>query len=117
MIALVEDHLDQIKALCQEFGVKRLDIFGSAATGAFDPDRSDIDLLIEYEPETDLGPWMKRYFELKDRLEGLLGRPVDLVMVGGLRNPYFIQSVNESRQSLCAARQKKQRSKEKASHD
>lgn len=103
MIPLIQDNLSQIRSLCREFGVKRLDLFGSAATGTFDPDRSDIDFLIEYEPATDLGPWMKDYFELKERLETLLGRPVDLVMVGGLRNPYFIRSVNESRRLLYAA--------------
>lgn len=103
MIPLIQDNLSQIRSLCREFGVKRLDLFGSAATGTFDPDRSDVDFLIEYEPGTDLGPWMKDYFELKERLETLLGRPVDLVMVGGLRNPYFIRSVNESRRLLYAA--------------
>lgn len=95
--------MDRIQALCREFGVKRLDVVGSAATGEFDPDRSDIDFLIEYERETDLGPWMKRYFELRHRLEAILGHRVDLVMVGGLRNPHFIRSVNESRRPPYAA--------------
>ena len=103
MIPLIEHHLDAIRALCREFEVSRLEIFGSAATDDFDPDRSDVDFLVEFAPETDLGPWMKRYFDLKERLEQLLGRPVDLVMVGALRNPYFIRSVNESRQVLYAA--------------
>ena len=103
MIPLIEQHLDAIRDLCREFDVVRLEVFGSAATGDFDPDRSDIDFLVEYAPETDLGPWMKRYFDLKERLEQLLGRPVDLVMVGALRNPYFIRSVNETRRVLYAA--------------
>ncbi len=103
MIALIEQHLEAIRALCREYGVARLEVFGSATTGAFDPARSDIDFLVEYAPETDLGPWLKRYFEFRDRLAALLGRPVDLVMAGALRNPYFIRSVNESRQLLYAA--------------
>ena len=103
MIPLIERHLEAIRDLCREFDVVRLEVFGSAATGDFDPDRSDVDFLVEYAPETDLGPWMKRYFDLKERLEHLLGRPVDLVMVGALRNPYFIRSVNESRRVLYAA--------------
>jgi uncharacterized protein len=103
MNPLIERNLDAIQALCHEYGVARLDLFGSAATDEFDPDRSDIDFLIEYLPETDLGPWLARFFALRERLEDLLGRPVDLVMAGGLRNPYFIRSVNESRRLLYAA--------------
>lgn len=103
MIPLVEQHLDAIRALCWEFDVIRLEVFGSAATGDFDPDRSDADVLFEYAPGTDLGPWMKRYFDLQERLQTLLGRPVDLVMTGALRHPYFIRAVNESKRLLYAA--------------
>jgi predicted nucleotidyltransferase len=102
-VDLIEQHLDAIRDLCREFDVVRLEVFGSAATGDFDPDRSDVDFLVEYAPETNLGPWMKRYFDLEERLAALLGRPVDLVMVGALRNPYFIRSVNKSRRVLYAA--------------
>src|SRR5688572_3926195 len=103
MNAVIESNLEAIRALCREFDVVRLEVFGSAAIDAFDPDRSDVDFLVEYAPETDLGPWMKRYFDLKERLEETLHRSVDLVMVGALRNPYFIRSVNESRRVLYAA--------------
>ncbi|MDP9370131.1 MAG: nucleotidyltransferase domain-containing protein [Chloroflexota bacterium] len=103
MNPLIEQHQEAIRALCREYGVARLELFGSAATGQFDPDRSDIDFIVDYAPETDLGPWLKHYFEFKERLEALLGRPVDLVMAGAMRNPYFIRSVNESRRLLYAA--------------
>ncbi len=103
MNPLIEQHQEAIRALCREYGVARLELFGSAATDQFDPDRSDIDFIVDYAPETDLGPWLKHYFEFKERLEALLGRPVDLVMAGAMRNPYFIRSVNESRRLLYAA--------------
>jgi predicted nucleotidyltransferase len=102
-IDLIERNLEAIRALAREYGVARLEVFGSATSDEFDPGRSDIDFLIEYLPNTDLGPWIKRYFELQERLEALLGRPVDLVMAGALRNKYFIRSVNETRQLLYAA--------------
>lgn len=98
MIALIEDHLDEIAALCREYGVARLEVFGSAATGAFDPERSDVDFLVEYSAETNLGPWLKCFFELRERLSTLLDRPVDLIMAEAPRNPYFVRSVNASRQ-------------------
>ncbi|MDP9355117.1 MAG: nucleotidyltransferase domain-containing protein [Chloroflexota bacterium] len=103
MNPLIESNLDAIRALCREYGVAQLEIFGSATTDRFDPDRSDIDFIIEYPPDYDFGHWLTRYFELKERLETLLGRPVDLVMAGAMRNPRFIQSANESRQILYAA--------------
>lgn len=99
----IREQLESIRALCVEYGVARLDVFGSALTPRFDPERSDIDLLVEYARETDLGPWMKRHFELQRCLTSLLGRPVDLTMAGGLRNPYFIRAVNQTRQQLYAA--------------
>ena len=103
MNPIITANLEAIRRLCAEYGVARLDVFGSVTTPRFDEARSDIDLLVEYAPETDLGPWMKRHFALQDDLADLLGRPVDLVMSGGLRNPYFIRSVNQTRQVLYAA--------------
>ncbi|MGH2531105.1 MAG: nucleotidyltransferase family protein [Thermomicrobiales bacterium] len=103
MIPLIEQHRAAIAELCREYGVTKLEVFGSAATGAFDPKSSDVDFIVEYPPDYEFGPWLKRYFELKERLEALLGRPVDLVMAGAPRNPYVIRSMNESRQPLYAA--------------
>jgi predicted nucleotidyltransferase len=103
MIALVEEHQDAIEALCREYGVLRLELFGSAATGEWDPARSDIDFIVEYPDDYDFGLWLTRYFEFKDRLEEVLGYQVDLVMVGAIRNTSFIENVNESRRLLYAA--------------
>jgi predicted nucleotidyltransferase len=87
VIALVEEKMEDIRALCREFGVLRLELFGSAATGGYDHERSDLDFLVEYPPGHDLGPWLARHFELKERLDNLFGRPVDLVMAGAPCNP------------------------------
>ncbi len=103
MHPIVADNLDAIRALCQEYGVARLEIFGSAGTPDFDPARSDIDFLVEYPPDYDFGPWLKRYQELNERFEALLGFHVDLIMTSALRKKYFLQSVNETRQLLYAA--------------
>jgi predicted nucleotidyltransferase len=103
MISLIEEKLEAIRALCREFGIVRLDLFGSAATGEFDPETSDIDFLVEYPPGYDFGPWLARYFELQERLEELLGRDVDLVMAKAPRNPWVIRSIDESRRLLYAA--------------
>jgi predicted nucleotidyltransferase len=96
-------HVDAIRALCQEFGVARLEVLGSVCTDAFDPERSDIDFLIDYPEDYEVGPWLGRFFDLKDRLETLLGRSVDLGMIGAGRNTYFIRSMNETHQLVFAA--------------
>ncbi len=103
MHPLIERNLDAIRALCREYDVARLELFGSAATGAFDPARSDVDFIIEYPPNYEFGLWLTRYFDLKDQLEALLGRSVDLVMVGAMRKRHFVESANESRRLLYAA--------------
>ncbi len=69
-------HRQDIGSLCQEFGVRRLEVFGSAAREAdFDPVRSDADLLVDFKAETGHG----RFQDLKRALEQLRCRPVDLV--------------------------------------
>jgi len=103
MIEITDQHRASIEALCRRYGVLKLEIFGSAATEKFDPERSDVDLIVEYAPNIDLGPWLKDYFELRDQLAELFGRSVDLVMAGAIRNPFFAREVNRTRKLLYAA--------------
>lgn len=100
---LIEAHRPAILELCRKYGVTKLELFGSAATDAFDPECSDIDFIVEYPPDYDFGLWMMRFFEFRDRLAALLDRPVDLVMAGAMRKPWFIESANQTRQLLYAA--------------
>jgi uncharacterized protein len=103
MHPLIEEHLEDIRALCREFGVQKLEVFGSAATDAFDPERSDVDFIIHYPDDYDVGPWARRHFELQERLESVLGRPVDLVMASAMRKPRFIEAAARTRQDVYAA--------------
>lgn len=101
MKSVIAPHLSEIRALCRRQRVTRLELFGSATTGAFDPQRSDLDFLVEFD--ADRSGLFERYFGLKEALETLVGRSVDLVMVGAMHNPYFIESVNKTRQLVYAA--------------
>ncbi len=100
---LIEENLAAIRELCRRYHVARLEVFGSAADESFDLKTSDVDFLVQFEPGHDLGPWMADYFELQNKLVEMLGRPVDLVMVSALKNPYFIREVNRTRRLLYAA--------------
>lgn len=101
MPTIIDPQLAEVSALCRRYGVRKLELFGSAITGAFDPQTSDLDFLIDMTDEG--GNLFHRYFDLKEALEALFGRKVDLVMVGALENPYFIESINRSRQTVYAA--------------
>ena len=102
MIPEVAGHIEEIRALCERAGVKRLDLFGSAATGTARPD-SDLDFLVEFEASHPGAGRADRYFDLLESLEALLGRSVDLVVATAITNPYFRQSVEQTRALLYAA--------------
>ena len=97
MIPIIEQHLDAIRDLCREYGVARLEVFGSAAADAFDPTRSDLDFLVEYPSGYDFGPWLARVQDLEQALADLLGRRVDLVMTAALRNRWFRREADKTR--------------------
>jgi predicted nucleotidyltransferase len=102
MIPLIESRQPDIAALCGRFGVRSLEVFGSAADGTFDAERSDIDFLVNFA-EDDAGSLFHRYFGLQEALEQLFDLKVDLVCASALSNPYFIAAVNQSRQPVYAS--------------
>jgi uncharacterized protein len=102
VIEQLTSQVDAIVALCQRFGVRRLDVFGSAVSGDFRAGSSDVDFLVELNPPEGLSRF-DAFFGLKEGLEALLGVPVDLVDPSALRNPYFAASVEASRTELYAA--------------
>jgi uncharacterized protein len=102
MLPLIEAHRDEIAALCHRFHVQRLDVFGSAARGTdFDPERSDVDLLVRYLPGH--APDFDSYFDLREALADRLGRRVDLVMESAVENPFIRAGIERSRQALYGA--------------
>lgn len=102
MQAFVDQHRARIVELCRHYGVRSLELFGSAATEDFDPLHSDVDLLVDFQDLSSVGA-ADRYFGLKEDLQGLLGHSVDLVMLRALRNPYVLRAVNRQRDRLYAA--------------
>ncbi len=102
MIALISDNQAAIAALCREFGIRKLEVFGSAASGKFDPDQSDVDVI------ADLGGYergvARRFMRFARALEAVLGRKVDIITEEQIRNPYFRQAVDEQRVTIYEAR-------------
>lgn len=102
MNSIIADHQLEIEKLCRKFRVQRLELFGSAATTAFNPEQSDLDFLVEFAP-LPKGEYASAFFDLKAALEQLFRRPVDLVVASSIRNPYFRQSVEQNKALLYAA--------------
>ena len=101
MIALFDSCRPHIAELCRRYGVSKLELFGSAARDDFDETQSDVDLFFEF----DSVPMRlaDRFFGLKEELERLFGRSVDLVSSRDVRNPYFLRVANQHRVTLYAA--------------
>lgn len=102
MIKLLDEALPKIERLCSSHPVKYLAVFGSATGEKFTP-QSDVDLLVEFYEGLTAREYASTYFRLKSELEALLGRPVDLVTVKSLTNPYFRDSIMSEQQALYAA--------------
>ncbi len=99
----IEKHRDALRALCDHFGVVRLELFGSGARGAnFDAARSDTDFLVEFGKNSGL-PALDQFVGFAEALERLLGRPVDLVEASAVKNPYVRATIDQSKELIYAA--------------
>lgn len=101
MEAAVSLDIDAIRRACERFGVERLRVFGSVLTDWFDPETSDVDFLVTFQPERE--NLFRDYFDLKLELERIIGRKVDLVMERSVRNPFFKATAFGSAQDVYAA--------------
>ena len=102
MIPAVEDKMDELERLCIRHSVQRLDLFGSASTERYDSGESDLDFVVEFRPEA-LPTYADAYFGLRESLEQLFEKPVDLVVGSAIKNPYFLESVEKTRTPIYAS--------------
>lgn len=95
MIRLIEDRRAELERLCVRYRMRRLALFGSAASDDLHPEASDLDFAVEFSP---LSPreHSESYFGLHEALEDLFGRRVDLVEYGPITNPYFRRALEDS---------------------
>jgi len=101
MVTAVPLDRDAIAHISERFAVQRLRVFGSVLTDRFDPSRSDVDFLVDFaDDHPDL---LGAYLGLKEALERVVGRSVDLVMADAVKNPYFKAAAFSSAEDLYAA--------------
>ena len=97
MSSILQENQAGLAEACRRFGVRRLEIFGSAARPDFDPETSDFDFIVSFADKTP-GTYADRYFDFAHALEQLLGRKVDLLTERSIRNPYFRREIQAARQ-------------------
>lgn len=101
MLDLILNHKEEIQRLCVNYDIKSMYLFGSVTSTDFN-ENSDIDILISFK-EISFEQYTDNYFNLHVELEKLFGRKVDLITERSLSNPYFIQSVEKTKQLVYAA--------------
>ncbi len=99
---IVAEQMDAIRDICRRHHVARLELFGSAAQGQFNPATSDLDFLVEFEPAP-AGGRANAYFGLLESLRELFDRKIDLVEDSAISNPFFRKGVDAARTVLYAA--------------
>lgn len=97
----IEDHKQIIERICKDLRAKSLDLVGSVSREDFEPERSDIDVLVEFDGRDRL---FDRYFELKTRLEEQLGRQVDVIQDSAVKNPYVRRILNQDKVRIYGSR-------------
>ena len=95
----IESRRPQIAEICVRLGVRRLELFGSAARGG---KPRDLDFLVDLG-ERPPAEYAAAYFALREELEALFARPVDVITPSGLANPYFRERVEQEKTLLYAA--------------
>ena len=102
MISPIAQYRDEMEELCHRYHVRRLELFGSAVSGKFNPDTSDLDFLVTFE-ELEPAVYADAYLGLYESLTGLLGIHIELVSARAISNPYFLESIQRNRETLYAA--------------
>jgi predicted nucleotidyltransferase len=102
MKSIIQEKLKELVDLCKNRGVRRLALFGSAATGSFDRSSSDLDLVVEFNPMSPV-EHADNYFGLMEDLQKLFDVPIDLIELGPIRNPFFRQAVVDTEKVLYEA--------------
>ena len=102
MLKTIQNKQQAIKQLCIKYHVKKLEVFGSAVRGDFNPQNSDIDFLVEFTSKG-IADYANSFFGLQTGLQNLFNTHIELVVSSTIKNPYFLESIEQDRTYLYAA--------------
>ena len=98
-MSIIEKHIDRLKLLCEKYKVAQLYVFGSALNKRFNSE-SDIDFIVTFD-KVELDQYADNYFDFKFSLEDLFKRNIDLLEEKAIKNPFFKNSIDNSKQLIC----------------
>jgi predicted nucleotidyltransferase len=102
MFRFTEEQTLALKRLCLKHDVRRLELFGSAATDEYVPGESNLDFIVEFGRSKEISR-ADQYFGQWEDLRALFDCEVDLVVFRAMRNPYFIEAANRTRKTVYAS--------------
>lgn len=102
MNELIQNSREQLAELCKSHKIKRIYAFGSVLTSRFNDD-SDIDFLVSFSDDLSVLEYAENYFSLLEKLNKLFNRRVDLITENSLSNPFFIESIDQSKEIVYEA--------------
>ena len=102
MVSLIAQYRDELQELCRRYHVRRLELFGSAASGEFNPESSDLDFLLMFE-KLEPATYADAYLGFYEDLTALFDRRIELVSSTAITNPFFLESIQRNRETLYAA--------------
>ena len=102
MTTILEGKKEAIEDACRRHGVAQLHVFGSALRDDFSLGDSDVDLLVEFEPLESYAK-VDAYFGFLNELRVILGRDVDLIMSGAVKNRYIARDIDRTKQMVYAS--------------
>jgi len=96
----IDNFQDEIRAICEQLSVARLDLFGSATTDEFN-DESDLDFIVDFQPNQ--SNLLDKFLSLQNHLQKLFNRKIDLITGKSIRNPYLKLSIEKTRKNVFAS--------------
>lgn len=102
MQLILEERKEDLMSICQTLQIKRLYAFGSVVSDKFN-EKSDIDFLISFADNLSVEEYTNNFFLLHYKLRELFNRKIDIVTERTLSNPYFIESINETKELIYEA--------------
>jgi predicted nucleotidyltransferase len=103
MIDLIKDNIKDLETICEKHMVKSLYLFGSAAKNEFNPKKSDLDFVVEFNKNINPIDFADNFFSLLDALKDLFKTDIDLLSYRALKNQIMIAEIENSKVQLYAA--------------
>jgi uncharacterized protein len=99
MQKIIKSKKNELIQICKSLKIQRMNVFGSVVSDKFDKN-SDIDFLIAFYDNISIEEYTENYFELHYKLREIFNREIDIVTEKTLSNPYFINSINNSKELI-----------------